>query len=60
MRAAYKASLEDPELLEEARRMGRPIEPAFGDDVRRLVVNALDQSPDIVAQIKKAINGGSY
>jgi tripartite-type tricarboxylate transporter receptor subunit TctC len=59
MRAAYKASLEDPALLEEARRMGRPIEPAFGDDVRQLVVNALDQTPDIVAQIEKAINGNS-
>lgn len=59
MRAAYRASLQDPALLEEARRMGRPIEPAFGDDVRRLVVDALDQSPDVIAQIEKAINGGS-
>lgn len=59
IRAAYKASLEDPALLEEARRMGRPIEPAFGDDVRRLVVNALDQSPDVIAQIEKAVNGNS-
>ena len=59
MRAAYRASLQDPQLLEEARRMGRPIEPAFGDDVKQLVVNALDQPPDVVAQIEKAIDGES-
>jgi len=59
MRAAYKASLEDPQLLDEARRMGRPIEAAFGDDVKQLVVDALDQSPDVIAQIERAINGGS-
>jgi tripartite-type tricarboxylate transporter receptor subunit TctC len=59
MRAAYKASLEDPQFLADARRMGRPIDPAFGDDVKQLVINALDQSPDVIAQIDKAINGGS-
>jgi len=59
IRAAYKASLEDPELLEEAEKMGRPIEPAYGDDVKQLVVNALDQTPDTIALIEKAINGES-
>jgi tripartite-type tricarboxylate transporter receptor subunit TctC len=60
MRAAYRASLEDPALLDEARRMGRPIEPAFGNDVKRLVVDALDQSPEVIAQIEEAINGNAY
>jgi tripartite-type tricarboxylate transporter receptor subunit TctC len=59
MRAAYKASLEDPQLLAEARKMGRPIQPAFGNDVKQLVVDALDQSPEVIAQIEKAINGTS-
>lgn len=57
MRAAYKASLEDPSLLAEAKKMGRPIDPAFGEDVRELVVNALDQTPDTIELVKKAING---
>lgn len=57
MRAAYKASLKDPELLAEAEKMGRPIEPAFGEDVKQLVVNALDQTPETIALIREAING---
>lgn len=59
MRAAYRASLEDPALLEEAKKLGRPIEPAYGDEVGQLIITALDQTPDTVAMIRKAINGGS-
>ena len=58
LRAAYKASLEDPDLLAEATRLGKPIDPAFGDDVSRLVIAALDQSPETIAMIKKAIDSG--
>ena len=57
LRAAYKASLDDPALRAEADKMGRPIEPAYGEEVHQLVVSALDQSPEIVALIKKAITG---
>jgi tripartite-type tricarboxylate transporter receptor subunit TctC len=57
LRAAYRASLEDPELLAEAAQLGKPIDPAFGDDVSELVVAALDQSPETIAMIKKAIDG---
>ena len=57
LRAAYKASLEDPDLVAEANTMGRPIEPAYGEEVYQLVVSALDQTPEIVAMIKKAIDG---
>jgi len=57
LRAAYKVSLEDPDLVAEANTMGRPIEPAYGEEVYQLVVSALDQTPEIVAMIKKAIDG---
>jgi tripartite-type tricarboxylate transporter receptor subunit TctC len=59
LRAAYRAALEDPQFLAEARRMNMPIEPAFGEDVRQLIVEALDQSPETVAMIATAIGGGS-
>lgn len=55
LRQAYQSALEDPALLAEAKRKGRPIEPAFGDEVRELVVAALDQPPEIVEIIKKAL-----
>lgn len=57
MRTAYKASLQDPELLAEAKKMGRPIDPAFGEDVQQLITRALDQTPETVDLIRKAING---
>ena len=57
LRAAYQASLQDPQLLAEAKQLGKPIDPAFGDDVKQLVVAALDQSPETIAMIKKAIEG---
>lgn len=57
LRAAYKASLENPQLLAEAEQLGKPIDPAFGDDVKRLVAAALEQSPETIGMIKKAIDG---
>lgn len=59
LRAAYKASLQDPDLKAEAERMKRPLDPAFGEDVHKLIVNALDQSPETVEIIVKAIGGTS-
>lgn len=50
--AAYKATMEDPALLKEAEKLGRPIEPLYGDDVRQRIVEALDQPPEMVALIK--------
>jgi tripartite-type tricarboxylate transporter receptor subunit TctC len=55
LRAAYKQALEDPDLLAEAEKMGRPIDPAYGEDVKELVVAALNQSPETVAIIAKAV-----
>ncbi|MEJ2172691.1 MAG: Bug family tripartite tricarboxylate transporter substrate binding protein [Woeseiaceae bacterium] len=57
LRAAYKASLEDPQLRAEAARLGLPIDPAYGEEVEQLVIGALDQTPETVAMIKKAIDG---
>ncbi len=58
LRAAYKSALEDPALLAEAKRKGRPIDPAFGDDVKQLVAAALDQTPEITQIISKSLSTG--
>lgn len=55
LRSAYRQALEDPELLAEAKKMRRPIQPAFGEDVQKLVQSALDQSPEIVDIISSAM-----
>lgn len=56
LRAAYKKALTDPDLLAEAEKMARPIDPAYGDNVKNLVVAALNQNPETVAIIAKAVN----
>ena len=60
LRAAYRAALENPALLAEARRMDRPIDPAYGDDVRRLVIAALDQAPETIQIISQALGTEPY
>ncbi len=56
LREAYKAALEDPALLAEAAKKGRPIDPAYGDDVKQLVIAALDQTPETIQIIRKSLN----
>ena len=56
LREAYKAALEDPALLAEADKKGRPIDPAYGDDVKQLVIAALDQTPETIQIIRKSLN----
>ena len=56
LRAAYKSALEDPALLAEADKKGRPIDPAFGDDVKQLVIAALDQTPETIRIIARALS----
>jgi tripartite-type tricarboxylate transporter receptor subunit TctC len=58
LQSAYAASLEDPQFLAEAERLQRPIDPAYGDEVEKLFIEVLDQSPETIEMIRTAINGG--
>lgn len=55
LRAAYEAAMTDPALLAESEKLGIPIEPAYGDDVAKLVNDALNQSPETVEIIAAAV-----
>lgn len=57
LRAAYQSALEDPGLIAQAKKLGLPLEPSYGEDVHKLVVAALDQSPSTVKIIAAAVNG---
>jgi hypothetical protein len=48
--------MEDPELLAKAQKTGRPIDPAYGDDVLAMVKDALDQPPETVALLRQALS----
>jgi len=54
--AAYKSALEDAELLAQAKKVGRPIEPLFGTDVGDQIIRALDQSPQTVALVTSVLS----
>jgi len=57
--AAYKAALEDPALIKDAEKLGLPIDPLYGDNVRQRIVEALDQPPEMLALIKGVIEGAA-
>jgi hypothetical protein len=48
--------MEDKELQDKAAKGGRPIEPAYGTEVERMVRAALSQSPKAVAILKDALS----
>ena len=53
--AAYKKAMEDPELNAKAEKLTVPIEPAYGDDVLKLIKEALNQPSDVIAVVKNAL-----
>jgi tripartite-type tricarboxylate transporter receptor subunit TctC len=55
LRDAYKKALNDPELRAKAAKLERPVEPAIGDDVLKMVKAALDQPPETVEALKEAM-----
>lgn len=56
--AAYKQAFNDPELREKAIKAGRPVDPAYGNDVLAMVKEALAQPPTTVALLKAALTEG--
>jgi tripartite-type tricarboxylate transporter receptor subunit TctC len=38
---AYRKAMNDPASQDRATKLGYPVEPAFGDDVRKIVETAL-------------------
>lgn len=55
--AAYRNTLNDPGLLAEARKAQLPIDPLYGEDVSKLINEALDQPADNLILLKKIMKG---
>lgn len=55
LRAAFKKAMEDKELIARVEKMDRPLQPAYGDDVARMIKKALDQTPETVAVLKEGL-----
>lgn len=56
LRAAYKSSMQDKGLLDQAAKAGRPIDPAYGEEVHDKVRAALNQPPEVVALVREILN----
>ncbi len=56
LRAAYRKALQDPEMIEKSAKAGRPLVPAFGDEVAEGIRKALNQPPDVVERLSAIIN----
>jgi len=55
LRMAFRKAMEDPELQEKALKAGRPLDPAYGDDVLAMIKDALNQPPSTVSMLKQAL-----
>jgi tripartite-type tricarboxylate transporter receptor subunit TctC len=55
IRTAYRKALTDPELLKEAAKMEAGIDPSFGEDVAKLVKEALDQPQENITLLKQIV-----
>ena len=53
LREAFNQAMQDPELLDEARRLRLPIAPGTGDEVAEDVRSLLDQSPETIALLRQ-------
>lgn len=52
LRTAYREAFTDPELLADAKKLHYVIDPAVGEDMEKIIHEALDQPPKIVAMLK--------
>ncbi len=53
LRKVYQQAFESPGLRADAKKAHRTINPAYGDDVTRLVKAIVNQPPEIIALLKK-------
>jgi len=51
----YKKALNDPDLQARAIKFGYPIEPAYGEDVAKIINKALQQNDETIALLTEAM-----
>jgi tripartite-type tricarboxylate transporter receptor subunit TctC len=55
LRAAFAATMKDPDLLAEAKKINLDIDPTSGADVQALIAKVFQASPEMVEKAKRAI-----
>ncbi len=57
LRKAFDDTMQDPGFLAEAKRLQLDIEPMKGEEVAVLVKSVLATPPDVVARVRRALDG---
>ena len=55
LRDAYRKSMEDKDLQARAEKLGLPVEPAYGEEIAKMIATALKQTPETAALLKEAM-----
>lgn len=55
LRDAFKKAMEDKEAQQKVAKLGRPLDPAIGEEVAAMVKQALNQSPETIALLKESM-----
>jgi len=55
LRNAYKQALTDPELIKDAKKYRLDLDPAYGNDVQKLVAEGINQPPENLKLLKEII-----
>jgi tripartite-type tricarboxylate transporter receptor subunit TctC len=55
LRDAFNATMKDPEFLAELDKRKFELDPTTGDELDKIVKDALNQPPDILARLKKLL-----
>ena len=55
LRDAYKKAMRGSGIAGKAEKLERPVDPAFGEDVLKMVQAALNQTPETIALLKEAM-----
>ena len=56
LRDAYKKAMQDPELQAKTEKLERPVDPAYGDEVLKMIREALNQKPETITLLKQAMS----
>ncbi|MGH6771035.1 MAG: Bug family tripartite tricarboxylate transporter substrate binding protein [Xanthobacteraceae bacterium] len=55
LRTAFSKAMDDKEFRARTTKLGLPVQPAYGDDVLRMIKDALNQSPETIALLANAL-----
>ncbi len=55
LREAYKEALTDPALIKDAQKIGLDLDPRYGDEVQKMVYDAIHQPEENIKMLKQII-----